>query len=174
MSGQKIFSPEDFEKPKPPKPSKVPKMALGIVIVALLGVGGCFLLKGKDTASPEQQASVQVITAKTDSVSVGVDSTTAVQDDDPDSASSDETKGSQDSKTATGKNQVASSEPTAKPDQSPFQKSTVAIYGTVEEKARQVIRGNYGNGQVRKDKLGAEYRTIQDKVNEMYRQGLVH
>lgn len=45
--------------------------------------------------------------------------------------------------------------------------------GSVEEKARQVIRGNYGNGQVRKDKLGDEYQTIQDMVNEMYRNGSV-
>jgi hypothetical protein len=43
--------------------------------------------------------------------------------------------------------------------------------GTLEQKARQVIRGDFGNGQVRKDRLGAEYAEIQGKVNEMYRNG---
>ena len=43
----------------------------------------------------------------------------------------------------------------------------------VEEKARQVIRGDYGNGNVRKQKLGEEYSEIQSAVNEMYRKGLV-
>ena len=46
--------------------------------------------------------------------------------------------------------------------------------GSVEDKAKQVIRGIYGNGFVRKQKLGNDYAEIQGKVNEMYRNGLVH
>lgn len=46
--------------------------------------------------------------------------------------------------------------------------------GSVEAKAKQVIRGIYGNGSVRKQKLGSDYAEIQGKVNEMYRNGLVH
>lgn len=45
---------------------------------------------------------------------------------------------------------------------------------SVEAKAKQVIRGIYGNGFVRKQKLGNDYAEIQGKVNEMYRNGLVH
>ena len=48
------------------------------------------------------------------------------------------------------------------------------LSGDVAENARRVIRGDFGNGKVRKDKLGAAYSEIQGKVNEMYRQGLVH
>lgn len=44
----------------------------------------------------------------------------------------------------------------------------------VEENALRVIRGDFGNGQDRKNRLGAAYAEIQSKVNEMYRQGLVH
>lgn len=47
------------------------------------------------------------------------------------------------------------------------------ISGSIEQKALDVIRGIYGNGQVRKDKLGAEYAEIQKLVNEMYRNGTV-
>lgn len=50
---------------------------------------------------------------------------------------------------------------------------SVTLSGTLEEKAKDVIRGNYGNGAVRKQKLGDQYDEIQSKVNEMYRNGLV-
>lgn len=49
-------------------------------------------------------------------------------------------------------------------------KSTVL---NLDEKVLSVIRGNYGNNPDRRRKLGAEYQIIQDKVNEMYRNGLV-
>lgn len=45
--------------------------------------------------------------------------------------------------------------------------------GTLKEKAIRVIRGDFGNGEERKTKLGSEYQEIQNKVNEMYRNGLV-
>ena len=41
--------------------------------------------------------------------------------------------------------------------------------GSVEKKAQDVIDGAYGNGEDRKNALGAEYDAIQAKVNEMYR-----
>ena len=46
--------------------------------------------------------------------------------------------------------------------------------GTIEEEAKEVIRGKYGNGDVRKRNLGGRYAEIQSKVNEMYRNGLVN
>lgn len=39
----------------------------------------------------------------------------------------------------------------------------------VVENAHRVIRGDFGNGQVRKDALGDKYQEIQNKVNEIYR-----
>ena len=45
--------------------------------------------------------------------------------------------------------------------------------GTLEQKAKEVIRGDYGNGAERKRALGSEYDEIQGKVNEMYRKGEV-
>lgn len=53
------------------------------------------------------------------------------------------------------------------------QEFSTPINGDVEENARRVIRGDFGNGQTRKDKLGSSYSEIQGRVNEMYRQGLV-
>lgn len=44
----------------------------------------------------------------------------------------------------------------------------------VEQMAWSVIRGNYDNNPIRRQKLGEDYQVIQDKVNELYRKGLVH
>lgn len=37
----------------------------------------------------------------------------------------------------------------------------------IENLAKEVIRGNFGNGQVRKDLLGDNYAEVQKRVNEM-------
>lgn len=39
----------------------------------------------------------------------------------------------------------------------------------VEALAREVIRGNFGNGQIRKDLFGEYYQQVQDRVNEIMR-----
>lgn len=44
---------------------------------------------------------------------------------------------------------------------------------TLDEQARKVIRGDFGNGKERKQKLGNRYDSIQKRVNEMYKEGLV-
>lgn len=53
-------------------------------------------------------------------------------------------------------------------------KEEVVLSGAIDEKAIMVIRGDFGNGEERKNKLGSEYTVIQDKVNEMYDLGLVY
>lgn len=45
---------------------------------------------------------------------------------------------------------------------------------SVEEKAMQVWDGVYGNGTERKSKLGSDYKAVQKRVNEMYRNGYRH
>lgn len=45
---------------------------------------------------------------------------------------------------------------------------------TIEEKAMQVWDGVYGNGVERKSKLGSDYKAVQKRVNEMYRNGYRH
>lgn len=43
--------------------------------------------------------------------------------------------------------------------------------GMVETMARDVIRGLFGNGADRKERLGENYQKIQDRVNEILRDG---
>lgn len=56
-----------------------------------------------------------------------------------------------------------------------IQPTTAAANPTdnVDLEVQKVLKGVYGNGQERKDKLGASYAKIQRKVNELYRKGLV-
>lgn len=70
----------------------------------------------------------------------------------------------------TAKLESSSTENTSKSTTS----SSTLVSGDIEENARRVIRGDFGNGQERKNKLGASYSEIQGKVNEMYRKGLVY
>lgn len=43
------------------------------------------------------------------------------------------------------------------------------LQGSIEDKAKKVIRGDFGNGADRKTALGREYDAIQAKVNEIYK-----
>lgn len=61
----------------------------------------------------------------------------------------------------------------SKPSEVKKTESPMPHSGDIEEMAWDVIRGLYGNGNVRKEKLGDNYTSIQNKVNELYRQGLV-
>lgn len=69
---------------------------------------------------------------------------------------------------------TAQSKPAATQPTRPSSATSAPVSGDVEENARRVIRGDFGNGQERRDKLGSSYSEIQGKVNEMYRQGLVY
>jgi preprotein translocase subunit SecF len=60
----------------------------------------------------------------------------------------------------------------AKGNSIPSQSGTVSVQGSIEEKAKGVIRGDFGNGLDRKRALGEEYAAIQANVNEIYRNNL--
>lgn len=61
----------------------------------------------------------------------------------------------------------ASSTPTSAPTTAAA--AAQAPKGSVEQIAREVMRGVYGNGQVRKDQLGSRYAEVQRRVNQIYR-----
>ena len=50
--------------------------------------------------------------------------------------------------------------------------SVTNVSNDIEAEAMKVIRGDYGIGQERKDKLGSKYQTIQSRVNELKREGI--
>lgn len=52
--------------------------------------------------------------------------------------------------------------------------TSISSQGSLEEKAKQVIRGDFGNGAERKNALGSDYQAIQRTVNKMYRTGKIY
>ena len=50
--------------------------------------------------------------------------------------------------------------------------SSAVVSGNVEEEALKVIRGIYGDGQERKNRLGVKYQEIQNRVNQLKSQGV--
>jgi hypothetical protein len=52
------------------------------------------------------------------------------------------------------------------------QASVSNVSDDLEAEAIKVIRGEYGIGQERKDKLGSKYQPIQNRVNELKREGV--
>lgn len=52
-------------------------------------------------------------------------------------------------------------------DEDSSEEKTELSSDDIDALALEVIRGNFGNGQIRKDLLGENYQAIQDKVNQL-------
>lgn len=102
----------------------------------------------------------------------GAESTTTFKDGKKISSLSDNESKTPSKKAATSTVEPATETVANSPATSPSTSNTTTV-GDIEESARRVIRGHFGNGKERRAKLGASYTEIQSKVNEMYRQGKV-
>ena len=140
---------------------------LGIVVLAAILF---FVFVGKDNET-SVQTNVAQKPAKTEETAEKVDSTNVEKTDN--TLKEEPTKA-----TAEMPSSESNSKQSSKPDVVKVEKKTqtssaIPVNGSLEQKAIAVIRGTYGNGLERKQKLGDEYTVIQNKVNEMYRDGLV-
>lgn len=150
---------------------------LGIVVLAaiLLFV---FVGKGKES-SVQTNVAQNHVTAKADSIQAAKTEEAAEKVDSTNVEKTDNTLKEEPAKATTEMpssetNSKQGSKPDVVKEEKKTQTSSVqSINGSLEQKAIAVIRGTYGNGLERKQKLGDEYTVIQNKVNEMYRDGLV-
>ena len=176
------------QAPEGRKPNKF----IWLGVIALMIIGGIFGLKQLNQEKPLEGGSEEVL------VTEGGSSKPASDETEPGTSNNDETNPTADntesdqtevSNTSTETNTTSSVESavTSKPSSTGensaakedasnttpsnkgSQSSPVAVSGSVEDKAKQVIRGDFGNGADRKQALGAEYDAIQAKVNELYR-----
>ena len=193
---------EPKQEPKPvsltPQPEKKPntgKLIGGLVAVAIIA-GIFFFINNKESEGGNDSTPTEVIAQNTENQNEGNDALAAETSKEDASAESngvpangseasvaENTDKSPANTTSSANhakandNQVAEpalSKPAATQTTKPFSATSAPVSGDVEENARRVIRGDFGNGQERRDKLGSSYSEIQNKVNEMYRQGLVH
>lgn len=150
---------------------------LGIVVLAAILF---FVFVGKDNEiSVKTNVAQNHVTAKADSIQPAKTEETAEKVDSTNVEKTDNTLKEEPTKaTAEMPASESNSKQSSKPDVVKEEKKTqtssaIPVNGSLEQKAIAVIRGTYGNGLERKQKLGDEYTVIQNKVNEMYRDGLV-
>ena len=175
---------------------KKPNKFIWLGVIALVIIGGIYGLKQFNQEKTLEGVSEEVAVIEFDTINSGFkeneSDTPNIVETNPtgDNAFSDQTKVSNTStetnttssiesavsikSSATGENSAAKEDASNNAIRSKgSQSSEVDVSSSVEDKAKQVIRGNFGNGSDRKQALGAEYVDIQAKVNEMYRSGLI-
>lgn len=160
--------------PQPEKRINIGKVGVGIVVVAAI-ITGLFFFANKENKKSIDNTAIEIAIQNTENKDNSNDITTAESTNEEanpngETVSANSPELSVPANTDTNTNKESATSPSA--NQSSI--VPVNVNGTIEEKAKQVIRGDFGNGQERKDKLGASYSEIQSKVNEMYRQELVY
>lgn len=199
VSGQEpLIKPETDTSPSQQKQEKISntgKIISGIIAAAAIIAGAYFfgIRDNNNSGDDKTVASAEVVAQDDGNTVKETTANSAAGEEGLTENSSEATTPANDSETSAEKAKVAptaneSTSPSVQTDDKkteeksaatpsvssvPLTVSSAPVSEDVEENARRVIRGEFGNGQVRKDKLGAAYSEIQGKVNEMYRQGLV-
>lgn len=155
--------------PTPQKSKKWIRIILGIIVVCVIA----YLLfpksGDKTAATPEQDIETIESEEFTDSLTNTDEAEDVVssnnQGETVNEADNQEVKGSEAPAPQVGT-------PTTASNTSSTTNSATNISNDVEAEAMKVIRGDYGVGQERKNKLGTKYQTIQSRVNELKREGI--
>lgn len=160
-----VEAPDNTPTPNEPKSNKWIWIILGIIVVCVLG----YFLLSKSDDKTAQEPEVPSTESVQESV-VPADSTEAATPSIEDEATACEDN--QDVKESETPEAPATPVETPATTKSPSTATATNISNDVEAEAMKVIRGDYGVGQERKDKLGSQYKTIQSRVNELKREGI--
>ena len=165
MAKEKLFTPEDFDKdPKTPKKGYIKWIIIAVIgILAILaiisGLKGC----NSDNQSQSTEISSTSVSEMQDSV-VAIE---VVEDIDSIADGTHLAKESFDEhitdKTVFSKDVTEHSEAFA---------TNTEVTSNLEKEVLKVIRGDYGNNPIRRKKLGSNYQSIQNRVNELKREGV--
>lgn len=179
------------QQPNPSNNGKGKKLGI-LAMLVVIAVVAFFLLKpdnSGDDIPVSSPATSEIVAQNADNVqkqeaeepisesTPNEESAPVVEED----KSNDETNGNNENKPVTVSEQEEKAQTTTETrtqtkevTSKTTQKEEAIPVGSIEEKALLVIRGDFGNGDERKEKLGSEYSAIQNKVNEMYAKGLVY
>ncbi len=162
---------EPDNTPTPYKSSSKTWMWILLGVIALCVIGYFIFTKSGDTAVTESEQDTELIDETilpTDSVGNQKESTEEVLP----------THENEVSNNADDQNAKVNEAPAATDNNSNIATATTSLASNanvsndVEAEAMKVIRGDYGVGQERKDKLGSKYKPIQSRVNELKRKGI--
>ena len=156
-----LFTADDFTKDSGKK--KFPWWIVALLVLAIIVVLFLVLRKDKTTITdPVEPAQVEKVAEIPESAPTTADAAVT---------STNETTNSQEAP-KTDEPKAQEQKPTTTTTQ--YSGDLSILNGkTLREKANVVIRGYFGNNPERKRTLGDAYKEIQDKVNEMYRNGEV-
>lgn len=164
---------EEFQPPlETAPPHKSNKWIWWIVALIVLCVIAYFVFyksRSEQPAQTETEVVEEVVVADSDD---NADSQTEVVQDeaiDEEAPKADQTEQSVDESKPEA-NATVTNTSTQEP-QSNYVEST-SVTNDLEAEARKVIRGDYGIGEERKAKLGSKYQPIQNRVNELKREGV--
>ena len=147
-----------------------------VLLVIVIGIVCFFAFKGcnKPATSTDEDSvatpTEQIATESGDDLSPEETTADVAESPEADAEVSDAPATTADDATAPGapavdNAQSATSTPAATPAP-----ATNAATGSVDQMANDVIYGKYGVGMERKQALGSDYRNVQNRVNEIYRQ----
>lgn len=158
-------------EPKEEKNNKWPWIILVIIVIILLI---WWLLPGKSTESEtavEEETIEEVSTPAENAEKMSDEAEIpAGEDAVEENANNDESSNSSEPVENTLETTTAPSAPQTTNNVATNNASSV-VSNDVEAEALKVIRGEYGIGQERKNKLGNQYEAIQRRVNELKREG---
>lgn len=153
--------------PHKPKSKTWLWILLGVIVIGVIGY--MFLSISGDKAVETPEPEVEAVAEPTEPTD-----TTVVEDNGIKEGVSE--NGDEVANNPEGQNPDAVETPSPVNNTSNVSTSTSAsatnVSNDVEAEAMKVIRGDYGIGQERKDKLGSKYQTIQSRVNELKREGI--
>jgi hypothetical protein len=165
MAKEKLFTPEDFDKPSPKCNRRMKKTLAGIVGIIIVGLiaWGIKLLSVSSTTPESPQPTPPAYTASAVNQESAGDTITlkeVVNEAQP-------TVEKQDDIT------VEKTANSTEPNISTTQISTnTSVSDDIEKEAQKVIRGDYGNVPQRQQLLGSRYQQIQSRVNQLKSEGV--
>ncbi len=173
---------KDIDEPVAPTPEPVPVPAPGpgttksnkwiwwVVGLIVLCIIGYFIFSKSDKEQPAQPETevIEAVTAN-DGVDEAANQSEGVQDEANAEEAPEAIQTEQPAEEP--KSEVPETNVTSTPTKSNTTESA-SVSNDVEAEAMKVIRGDYGIGQERKAKLGAQYQAIQNRVNELKREGV--
>lgn len=153
-------------EPKEKKNNKWPCIILAIIVISLLI---WWLLPGKSTESEtiEEEETIEEVSTPAENIEEASDEAEIPAGEDAVEENANHDESSNPSEPV-----VNTPETTTAPSALQTTNNAPSVVSNdVEAEALKVIRGEYGIGQERKNKLGNQYEAIQRRVNELKREG---
>lgn len=174
MSKEKLFTPEDFDKPK--DISFWQKYKRFIIVIAALLIIVAIVLWCIFCGKTEQKADTVVEQEQKEQISNNPEPN--IHTSETEAVENETTIDTQDNVNVEVGTAIASDAETPKSDV--IQEVTsqnasvqpVKVSDNVEQEAMNVIRGEYGNIPERREKLGSKYQEIQNRVNQLKKEGV--